>query len=114
VKIVYLVSRGQRSLEQRESYRSERALLGRSRSPILSVHYAVVRCGAAKRDPIALIVRAYARKSTAPRDTTFEMVDIRRFQIRAGRLIMAAVLIEPGYRVRIRASICTYGLLALR
>jgi len=51
VKIVYLVSRGQRSLEQRESYMSARALLGRSRSPILSVHYAVVRCGAAERDP---------------------------------------------------------------
>ena len=55
---------------------SERALLGRSRSPILSMHYAVVRCGAAERDPIPLIVRTYARKSTAPRDATFEMVDI--------------------------------------
>jgi len=71
----------------------EPALRGRSTRPIRSLHHAVVRCGAAKHDPITLIVCAYARKSTAPRDATFEMIDIRRFKICTGRLIVAAVLV---------------------
>ena len=71
----------------------ERPLLGRSTRPIRSLHHAVVRCGAAKHDPITLIVCADARKSTAPRDATIEMIDIRRFKICTGRLIVAAVLV---------------------
>ena len=71
----------------------ERPLLGRSTRPIRSLHHAVIRRGADKHDPIALIVCAYAGKSAAPRDATFEMIDVRRFKIRTSRLIVVAVLV---------------------
>jgi len=72
---------------------SERALLGRSRSPILSLHHAIVGRGAAKRNPVALIVCTHTRKSTATRDAALEMIDVRWFQARACGLIVAAILV---------------------
>ena len=71
-----LVCGNRRSPEQRQSYVSESTLPCCSGSPVLSLHHAVVRCGAAKRDPISLIVGAHAREGAAPGNSTFEMVDM--------------------------------------
>ena len=109
-----LVCRDRRSPEQRQSYVGVRALLRRSRSPILPLHHAVVRCGAAKRDPISLIVSANASKGAAPGDPALKMVYMRRLQVWACWLIVAAILIQPWNWVRIGAAVRSHRLLLMR
>src|SRR6266550_1031122 len=82
-----------------------------SGGPILSLHHAVVRCRTAKSDAISLVVSAHACKGAAPGDSTFEMVDMRRFEVWASRLIVAAILIQPGNWIRIGATVRSHRLL---
>src|SRR6266850_1297264 len=111
MKIVYLVGGDRRSPEQRQSYVREGASLRSSRTPILPLHRAVVRCGAPKCDPISSIVRAESCKGAAPGDSALEMVDMRRFEVCAGRLIVAAILVQPRNWVRVSAPVCSHRLL---
>jgi len=90
---MYLVCGDRRSPEQRESYVSEGTLLCCSSGPILSLHHPVVSCGTAKRDTIPPVIGAHAGKGAAPCDSTFEMVDMRRFKVRSGCLVVAAILV---------------------
>jgi hypothetical protein len=57
-------------------------------SPGLSLHKSVVGCGAAKGNSAAFIVSAHAGEIGASGDSPFEMVDVRRLQLWASRLIM--------------------------
>ena len=77
----------------------EGTLLCCASSPIVSLHDAVIGGWAAKRDAVSLIVGAHARKGAAASDSTFEMVDVRGFEVWASRLIVAAILIQPGNRI---------------
>ena len=81
MKIVDLVRGDRWSPEERQSYMRENSLLCCSSRPILSLHHAVVCCGAAECEPISLIVGADTCKSAAPCDATLEMVDMRGFEI---------------------------------
>jgi hypothetical protein len=90
---MYLVCGDRRSSEQRESYMCEGALLHSSCSPILALHHAVIGCGTAECDPISFIVGAHARKGAAAGDATFEMLDMRRFEVWTRRLIVAAIFV---------------------
>ena len=76
MQIVDLVCRDRRSPEERQSYMGESSLLCCSSRPILSLHHPVVCCGAAKREPIPLIVCAHAGESAAPGDSAFKMVNM--------------------------------------
>jgi len=105
MKIVNLVGGDRRSPEQSKSYMRKGSLLCRACSPILALHHTVVGCRAAECDPISLIVGTSAREGTAPRDSTLEMVDMRGFKIGSGRLVVAAVLVQPRNRVRIGPTV---------
>src|SRR6266403_4019075 len=83
----------------------ESALLRRSRCPIFTLHYAIVGCWAAERDPISLIIRSHASECTAARHQSIEVIDMRWFQIRPGRLIVTSVFVQPRNGVRIGAPI---------
>ena len=100
-----LVSGDRRSPEQGESYVSEGAALCRARGPVFTLHHAIVRCRTAKRDSISLVVGAHAGKGTAARDSSFEVVDMRRLQVWPGWLIVAAILIQTRNRVGLGAAI---------
>src|SRR5207302_9776456 len=93
MKIVNLVRGDRRSPEERQSYMGEGSLLCCSSRPILSLHHAVICCGAAKRELISLIVSARAGKSAVSCDSALEMVDMRRFEVCACRLIVAAIFV---------------------
>src|SRR2546428_7685135 len=114
VKIVYLVCGDRRSPEQCQSYVSEGALLCCSGGPVFPLHHAVVSRGTAKRYSISLIVGTHASKGAAPGDTPFEMVDVRRFEVRACRLIVAAILIQRWNWVRIGAPVRGHRLLFIQ
>ena len=100
-----LVGGDRRSPEQGKSYVSEGPVLFRSRSPILTLHNAKVRRRATKGDPISLVVGAPAGEGTTPSDPSFEVVDMRRLQVGAGRLIVAAILIQPRNREGLSAAV---------
>lgn len=100
-----LVCRSSLPLKQGESYMGERACLRSARRPIFSLHESVVGCGCAEGNPVAFIVSAHTNEIGAPGHPSFEMVDVRRFQLWTCRLIMTAVLIQPGYRIWIGAAI---------
>ena len=101
-----------RSPKERESYVGERALLRRAGSPVFPVHDAIVRRRRAKRDAIALIIRAHARKGAAASGVALEMVNMRGLEVRASGLVMAAIFVQPGNGVGIGAAICGGGLLS--
>lgn len=84
---------------------SECSRLRSASREVFSLHKSVVGGGCAKCNSVAFIVSAHAGEIGAPGDSPFEMVYVRRLQLWASRLIMAAVLIQPGYRVRISAAV---------
>ena len=90
---MYLIGGDRRSPEQRQSYMCEGPLLRSSRAPKLSLHHAVVGRRTAKSDTVSLVVGAYPGEGTAPGDSTFEMIDMRRFEVCSCRLIVAAILV---------------------
>ena len=105
MKIVDLVLRGSLPLKQGESYMSECSCLLRSPCPVFTLHKSEVGCSCAERDAVAFIVGAHTYEISAPGNPPFEMEDMRRFQVRRRRLVVTAVFIQPGYRIRIGAAI---------
>ena len=84
---------------------SECSRLRSASREVFSLHKSVVGRGGAKGNSVAFIVSAHAGEISAPGHSPFEMVDVRRLQLGASGLIMTAVLIQPGYRLRISAAI---------
>jgi hypothetical protein len=87
----------------------EDALLRRTGSPILATHHAVVGCGTAESDSVALVVRAHPGERTAPGYQSLEVKNMRRLQIRSRGLIVAAVFVQPRNRIRIGAAVRSQG-----
>ena len=100
-----LVGGDRRPPKQRQSYMCEYAVLGRACSPVFALHESKIGGRAAECDAIPLVVRAHATKCAAPRHKTFEVVNVRRLQIRSGRLIVAAIFVEPRDWVWLGAAI---------
>lgn len=111
MEIVHLVCRDHRSPEQRESYVSEGSSLRCSAGPILSLHCAVVSRGTAKSDAISMIVGAHSAERAAAGDAAFEVIDMGRFEVWACRLVVAAIFVQPGDRIRIGATVRSRRLL---
>ena len=89
---------------------SEGTLLRSAGSPIFSEHDAVVGGWTSEGDAVALIVSTHAGEGAAARDPALEMIDVRGFEIGASGLIVTAVLVQPGDRIRIGASVGRHGL----
>lgn len=105
MKIVNLVCGNRRPQEKRQSYMRESALLRRAPGPIFALHHAIIRGGTPKGNTISVIVGAHASKGTAPGNATLEMVYMRRFKIRSGWLIVAAVFVQPRNRIGVGAAV---------
>ena len=90
-----LIGGDRRPPEQGQSYMGECAMLRRSCSPVFALHQSKIGGRAAECDAIPYVVRAHATKCAAPPHKTFEVVNVRRLPIRSGRLIVAAILVEP-------------------
>jgi len=95
MEIENLVGGDRRPPKQRQSYSCEYAVLGSARSPVFALHQSKIGGRAAECDAIPYVVRAHATKCAAPPHKTFEVVNVRRLPIRSGRLIVAAILVEP-------------------
>jgi hypothetical protein len=67
---------------------SECSRLRSASREVFSLHKSGVGCGGAKSNSAAFIVSAYAGEIGASGDSPFEMVDVRRLQLWASRLIM--------------------------
>ena len=105
MKIVDLVRGDSLSPKQGKSYVSESALLGGARGPVLALHHSIVGGRTAKCDPIPLVIGADSGEGAAAGHLTFEMVNVGRFEVRTRRLIVAAILVQPGNWIRIRAAV---------
>ncbi len=105
MKVVYLIRGGSLSPEQRKSCMSESSLLRAARSPVLAVHHAIICGRTPKRNSISLIVGAHAGEGAASRHAALEVINVRRLEAWASRLIVTAVLIQPRNWIRIRAAV---------
>jgi len=105
MKIMDLVRGDRRSLEYGESCVGENRLVRLACRPVLARHVAVVGRGSAPREAISFVIRAHPVEPAAARQLSFEVIDAGEFDIRHGRLVVIAVLVEPGNRVRARATI---------
>ena len=90
-----LVGGDRRSPEQGESYMSERPVLWRACSPVLTLHHAVIRRRATERDSISFVVGAHASEGAAPSNSSREVVNMGGLRVWPGRLIMAAIFVQP-------------------
>ena len=106
MKVVNLVGGDRRSPEEGESYVRKGSVLCGARSPVLALHDAIVRRRTTKRDSIAPVIGAHAGERTAPGNAPSEVVNMRGLQVCASRLIVAAVLIQPGDGEGIGAAVC--------
>lgn len=105
MEIVDLVCRGSLPLKEGESYVGERSCLRSAPREVFPLHESVIGRGRAERDPVAPVVGAHAGEIGAPGDQPLEVVDVGRLQLRARRLVMTAVLVQPGYRIRVGAAV---------
>jgi hypothetical protein len=105
MKIVNLVGRDSLSLEQRESYVGESSALCCAGRPVFPGHDTVVGCRTAEGDAVSLVVGSHAREGAAAGYLSLEMVNVGRFQIWPGRLVMAAVLVQPRNWIRFIATV---------
>ena len=76
MKIVNLIGGNSLSPKKRQSYMRERAFLRGSRRPVFALHISEIRRRRPEGDAIAFVVGSHSRKSAAPGDLTFEMVDV--------------------------------------
>src|SRR5579863_4548144 len=93
---------------------SESALLRGSRGPVFALHHTEIRGRCAECDAVTLTVRASPAKRAAARDAALEVINVRGFERRAGRLIVAAVFVEPRNRVGINTPVGSHRRLILR
>lgn len=86
----------------------ERPLPRRTGGPVLALHHSIIRGWSTEGDSISLVISAHSSKGAAAGYPTFEVVNVGRFQVRTGWLIVAAILVEPrnweGIRTAIRSS----------
>src|SRR5439155_4274741 len=73
------------------------------RRPALALHERVVRRLRAEGEPVAGAVAPRPDEFGGAGDATLEVIDARRLQPRAG-LVVTAVLVQPGNRVRLVAA----------
>ena len=106
MEIVDLVLVDRRSAKERKSYMREATVVCLARGPVFALHHAVVGSGCSEGDPIPFVVCATACESGAASDLTFEVVDVGWLQVGSGRLIVAAVLIEPRDWKWIAPAVC--------
>ena len=101
MEIVDLALRSRRPLEERESYVAEGALPQLAASEILARHEAEVGALGAEGDAAPLIVSAHPPEVVGASDLPTKVKYVRWFHAGSGRLIVAAVLVEPRNRERI-------------
>jgi hypothetical protein len=107
MEVMYLIFRTKLVTEKGQSNVGKRSKLRCPRRPIFTVHDAEVRRLSAEQDTLPLTVGARAVEPRAPSYSTFEMVDVRRFQVRSRWLVVATVHVQPrnweriGWTVRI-------------
>ena len=111
MKIVNLIRGDNLSPEKRKSYVGESSLLSGASGPVIAGHDAVIGRGAAECDSISLIVGAHAGEGAATGYFSFEVINMRRLEVRARGLIVASVLVEPWDWVWIGAAVRSDGLL---
>jgi hypothetical protein len=93
---VNLVFGDRRSLEYRQSGVGKDGLMRLAPSPILTRHITVIGSWSAPCKAITSIVGAHPVESTAPAELPLEVINARQFDVRFRRLIVIAVLVEPG------------------
>jgi hypothetical protein len=111
VKIVDLIRGGNLSPEKRKSYVGESSLLSGASGPVIAGHDAVIGGRATECDSIPLIVGAHTGESAATGYFSFEVINMRRLEVRARGLIVASVFVEPRDWVWVGATVRSDGLL---
>ena len=76
MKVVELVRRDRRSLENGKSRVGENSLSGLPSCPVFACHIAVVCSGISPRKAVAFIVRTHSVETVAPRQLPFEVKDV--------------------------------------
>lgn len=76
MKVVELVRRDRRPLEDGKSGVGEHSLSSLSSCPVFASHIAVIRGGISPGKAVALIVRAHTVEAIASRQLSFEVKDV--------------------------------------
>src|SRR5712671_6809369 len=105
MEIMDLVRGDRRSLEYRQSSVGEDRLVRLAGSPVLTCHIAKVSCGSAPSEEVALVICTHAVEPVAARQLSLEVIDVRKFHIRHGALVVIAILVEPGNWIGARTTI---------
>ena len=95
MEVMHLIFRTELATEKRQSNVAKRSGLRCPRCPIFTIHDAEVGRLGAEQDRFALTIGARAIEPRALGHSTFEMADVRRFQVRSCR------------RLCISKSLCT-------
>ena len=72
---------------------------------VLPVHESVIGRRSAKRYSISIVVAAHADETGTPADPAFKMINVRRFQLRSGWLVVTAVFVQPWNWIRLSVTV---------
>ena len=72
---------------------------------VFPVHESVVGRRSAERYSTSIVVAAHADKTGTPADQAFKMINVGRFQLRSGWLVMTAVFVQPWNWIRLSVTV---------
>jgi len=78
------------------------------------LHESVISRRSAERYSISIVVAAHSDKASTSANPAFKMINVGRFQLRPGWLVVTAVFVQPWNRIRLSAAVvCRQFLLFL-
>jgi len=72
---------------------------------VFSLHESVIGRRSAERYSISFVVAAHADKTGTPADQAFEVINVGRFQLWSGWLVMTAVFVQPWNWIRLSVTV---------
>jgi hypothetical protein len=72
---------------------------------VFPLHESVIGRRSAERYSISIVVAAHADETGTPADPAFKMINVGRFQLRSGWLVMAAVFVQPWNWIRLSVTV---------
>jgi len=72
---------------------------------VFPLHESVIGRRSAERYSTSIVVAAHADETGTPADPAFKMINVGRFQLRSGWLVMTAVFVKPWNWIRLSVTV---------
>ena len=79
--------------------------LGSAAGKVFSLHESVIGRRSAERYSVSIVVAAHAHETCTSADQAFKMINVGRFQLWPGWLVVTAVFVQPWNWIRLIVTV---------